>query len=743
MSSPLLSFEFLAASLHLDPSTRQAAEVLVQSFLETEREETELPWLQRCALLAASRLQGAPLTLGQVARDEGEMHSVVLLLKRFLDKLQLREDVKRDLAGLKVAFTFSLTFFKKLDELWERLQLLDCPQLKHFTWLFFLLCKAQLLRKHPDIIETALLLIGVLHAVLLKLPFSALSPAAGKSPEELLQLLCDLMRTQAKFASPLADKATGVMISLLDRKILKEGKFNESGLEACCRVLSDLYSEHMSEIDEREFLGKGTTSRRLRTPMTPFTRQIDASRRLIAQRVQHYDTDSASISLHTRIQDIHRGKSPSHLLQSTPMTQALELNSWLAGLLEPIETAEVTDLLLSYCANCSSAEITERIGQFRSTLQVCVSANRLEDKVKTDAVLRLYLRLLELLLTTEVRRNAAADLNTILQSDSFHRSVLAASVEITCFSHNLAQLAFEDVLSVAGVSGFEFWKLISSLLACESAMPAALHLHFQLIEVRIVQKLGWTQGSPVHQALKYVGKREVKEQLHVTYDLFFRRVLAYSASRLATLAESLLLPTALQEDIWTALKHFLSNQTEILIDRHLDQLILCVIFGICKANSHILKFTTLVEQYALLNEGEKHAVCYQIPLDSSEVNIIVFYNQVVMSLIRDYTRIGVPESLRISALAPDSALRVSASAQFQRILQSPQSARTRALMTPTTMRLFASPESLGVRPSDKRLDFESEERKYDPVKRPRHLDAILQPCPAQSLSLPSSLKKES
>ena len=682
--------------------------------------------------------------LGDVTRDEGEMHSVVLLLKRFLEKVPLREDVKRDLSGLKVAFTFSLTFFKKLEELWERLGLAESDQLKQFTWLFFLLCKAQILRKHPDIIETAHMLIGVIYVVLLNFPFSPLSPAAGIGPEETLRLLCDLMRTQTKFARPFAEKAKALMTNLIDRKILKEVKFTESGLKKCCRALSDLYKEHVVELDEREFLGNPKANRRLRTPMTPFARQIDASRRLMAQRVHHLDTDTVSISLHTRIQDLHRGKSPPRLIQSTPMTQALELNTWLGGLLEPIQTVNLSDLLKSYCLKCASnpiTEIIERIALFEGELERCIAGNRLE--VKGETVLRLYLRLLELLLTTEIRRNEEPNLTIILQSDSFHRSVLAASLEITCFTHNISKLAFEDVLSTAGISGFEFWKLISSLLTCESAMPSSLQTHFRLIEVRIVQKLGWIPGSPVHQALRYISKRDCmeREPLHVTYGLFFKRVLAYCASRLVALAESLMLPTALQENIWTALKHFLSNQTEILLDRHIDQLILCVIFGICKANAYILKFTTIVEHYGKVNEGEKHAVCYQVCIENSEGSIIDYYNQVIVSIIRDYTMKEVPETLRISALAPDSTLRVSANNQLQRLMQSPQGSRTRGLMTPTTMRLFAN-ESPILRSSDKRLDFDSEERKYDIMKRPRHLDAILQPCPSHQLTLPTSLKKD-
>ena len=728
-----------------DTLLEKAADLMQQYFsAEPEVAGTERA-VERCAMLAASRIMDSPLTLSQVAKDESEMHSTVLHLKHFLDKVPLRDDIKRDLSSIKASFTFSLTFYKKLEELWERLGLLDSPQLKQLTWLVFILAKSQLMRANTNIIETAFMLIGVLHTVLLKLPVNSLSPAAGKNSHEIMKLLCDLMKTQVKFAQPFAEKAAGLMRSLEERKVVKEGELLEGTLEGSCRLVGELYEGCGVDIDEREFVGRSKGSRRQRTPMTPFTRQIDGSRRINSHHIPGWESDTSSLSLHSKLHDLRAYQSSSPVPQPTPMSQAMELNTWLVTLLEPIESVSIPDSIQRYCSRCilsPETEILNRIYHFRMTLEGCMQVHRLEGKAKTDTILRLYLRLLDLLLSSEDRRNSSADFSIILHSDAFHRSIFAACLEIHCFIYNISKLSFEDVLSTAGISGFEFWKLISSLCSCDVTMPTALRTHLRLIEIRIVQKLGWMRGSPVHQAIRYVTRKEAedREPLHVTYDLFFKRVLAYSASRLLSLTEALFLPSSLSEDIWTALKFFLSNKTELLIDRHMDQLILCVIFGICKVKSHPLKFTTIVDQYGLINEEEKHAVCRQVPLDSSEGSIIDFYNQVMVMHVRDYARVGAPEVMRISALAPDCKLRVTATAQLQKLLQSPQSTRSKALLTPKTLLLCATPESPVTRASDKRLDFDSEEKKYEPTKKPRHLEEILQPCRAQ-LRLPF-LKKD-
>lgn len=73
-------------------------------------------------------------------------------------------------------------------------------------------------------------------------------------------------------------------------------------------------------------------------------------------------------------------------------------------------------------------------------------------------------------------------------------------------------------------------------------------------------------------------------------------MLAYSAQRILELCESMQISQKTQEEIWEGFKYLLSECTEILVGRHIDQLVLCTIFGVCKINSPI-SFKKLVEEY--------------------------------------------------------------------------------------------------------------------------------------------------
>jgi hypothetical protein len=62
----------------------------------------------------------------------------------------------------------------------------------------------------------------------------------------------------------------------------------------------------------------------------------------------------------------------------------------------------------------------------------------------------------------------------------------------------------------------------------------------------------------------------------------FKKVTTYSAYRLKQLGKKIQIDENLMEHIWVALKHCLSHMTNLLKNRHLDQIIICTIFGVCK-----------------------------------------------------------------------------------------------------------------------------------------------------------------
>lgn len=68
------------------------------------------------------------------------------------------------------------------------------------------------------------------------------------------------------------------------------------------------------------------------------------------------------------------------------------------------------------------------------------------------------------------------------------------------------------------------------------------------------------------------------------------------------------LTEALKEDIWLAIKYLLSEKTELLTNRHLDQLIICTVYSVCKLNQIPLTFNAIISTYSELYEEERDTV---------------------------------------------------------------------------------------------------------------------------------------
>jgi hypothetical protein len=178
-----------------------------------------------------------------------------------------------------------------------------------------------------------------------------------------------------------------------------------------------------------------------------------------------------------------------------------------------------------------------------------------------------------------------------------------------------------------------------------------------------------------------------------------------------------------KEEIWNATKYLLSEKTELLINRHIDQMIICTIYGVCKLNQIQLTFNAIISAYTELYEDERETVISKVWLETGEtVDIIKFYNYVYIQPMKVFLinmkKGSVPAKPRIGTLSPASPLRAN--------LPSPMlhysSLRSSPMMTPMTKRLFAvgeSPSQLRVTSgfqvqakSARRIAFDTEELRY-------------------------------
>ncbi|CAN0381836.1 unnamed protein product [Lampetra fluviatilis] len=92
---------------------------------------------------------------------------------------------------------------------------------------------------------------------------------------------------------------------------------------------------------------------------------------------------------------------------------------------------------------------------------------------------------------------------------------------------------------------------------------------------------------------------------------------------------------AVQErTIWTLLEHTVRNEPDLMAGRHLDQIMMCSIYAICKVHNIDLKFKTIVTAYKGMAHAQQLTFKHVLIRENQYDSIIVFYNLVFMQRLK-------------------------------------------------------------------------------------------------------------
>uniref|UniRef100_A0A6A7FZ97 Retinoblastoma-like protein 2 n=1 Tax=Hirondellea gigas TaxID=1518452 RepID=A0A6A7FZ97_9CRUS len=98
-----------------------------------------------------------------------------------------------------------------------------------------------------------------------------------------------------------------------------------------------------------------------------------------------------------------------------------------------------------------------------------------------------------------------------------------------------------------------------------------------------------------------------KPRRHGSLGLFFRKVYNVASLRLCCLCEKLKINTVdLRRKIWTVLEYAIINHTSLLQDRHLDQLIMCTTYTVCKVTGEDRTLSEIMKQYRCQPQADSH-----------------------------------------------------------------------------------------------------------------------------------------
>nr|XP_030128455.3 retinoblastoma-associated protein [Taeniopygia guttata] len=270
-------------------------------------------------------------------------------------------------------------------------------------------------------------------------------------------------------------------------------------------------------------------------------------------------------------------------------------------------------------------------------------------------------------------------------------------------------LSFPWILNVFDLKAFDFYKVIESFIRAEPSLTREMIKHLEHCEHRIMESLAWQSGSPLFDRIKESKEREgqtdqpeptstpnmpfqhnhtaadlylspvkspkkkasgpplsatsppdaqpavtpqtQKVQKSTSLSLFYKKVYLLAYRRLHTLFLHLLSEhPELEPLIWTLFQHTLQNEYELMRDRHLDQIMMCSMYGICKVKNVDLQFKMIVSAYKELCNTNQETFKRVLIREEKYDSIIVFYNLVFMQKLK--TNILQYASSRPPTLSP-------------------------------------------------------------------------------------------
>jgi len=312
-----------------------------------------------------------------------------------------------------------------------------------------------------------------------------------------------------------------------------------------------------------------------------------------------------------------------------------------------------------------------------------------KSKDKQAQMVNLYLKVLEELLNQEARRTQNPNYADILANDEFHKALIACSIETVFFVNNSSNVSFSKLLELCEIQPFEFWRIINSFIKFDPQLPQPMRKHLHSLEIKILMNLAWKRDSVVHQIIKkFIAESEneletsatiqeeespesqdsegsspvqkstsnrapankfsnspqsektLKTELTHSQELFFKRVLHHTALQIFQLGERLQLKEKVIEQVWNVIKYVLSSETTLLIDRHVDQLILSTVYGVCKILHEPYKFQEIITKYQELPFFDKNDFTENIHQvfinDGERADLIKFYNNIYIPQMKAY-----------------------------------------------------------------------------------------------------------
>lgn len=250
-------------------------------------------------------------------------------------------------------------------------------------------------------------------------------------------------------------------------------------------------------------------------------------------------------------------------------------------------------ILLSSCSDKVLDEIEERLQNMKTIF--CNKMGNSQDRFQIAEAL--YYSLLENIIHSEIKTHGRFDL--FIKDEDFNQTLIVLCLEIVLFAFSLHK-KLTTLLDCFNLEAFHFYKLIEvAIRNNKDYFTNDIIKHLKAIEEQCLDSLAWSSGSLLWQKIsEYNNKLPTSQEVEASLQpsdspvnqapksirLFLRKFYQLAHLRLKDLCKNLQFTnnTELLRKIWTLFEYAILEHTELMKDRHLDQILMCCVYVLCK-----------------------------------------------------------------------------------------------------------------------------------------------------------------
>lgn len=245
----------------------------------------------------------------------------------------------------------------------------------------------------------------------------------------------------------------------------------------------------------------------------------------------------------------------------------------------------------------------------------------------------------------------------------FHKSILTCAWEVAAAVYGRRDtVVFCTAMKVFDLSPFSLTKAVESFVIRLPNIPRAISKHILTCDARILESMVWHPRSQLVCTLrersrvlaapdegdreesveksnvKKEGSEDVKNDTieksdivgctklpanatnatkegtvkEFALELFYKKMLSIASDRVQELL-LLLRMEAIAEPVWACIKYSVWEKWPLMVNRHLDQIIMCCVYGVAKVRRYQLKFKEIISTYRNMSHVREASFSHLIP----------------------------------------------------------------------------------------------------------------------------------